>query len=82
MRIESGHQMMNNVAKVDGDYVRFVSDDGRTLFEVRIQKGGASLEVRGVDNAMINGVLYSTALCVIPHVTNSVTVAAIPYDQV
>ena len=82
MRIESGHPMMNDVAVVPGDCVRFVTNDGRTMFEVRIKKDGASLEVRGVDTAIANGVLYGTALCVIPHVTNSVTVAAIPYDQV
>lgn len=81
MRIESGHPMMNDVAEVAGDSVRFVTDDGRTLLEVRIRKDGASIEVRGVDNAFVDGVLYGTALCVIPHVTNSVTVAAIPYDK-
>ena len=82
MRIESGHQMTKNVAEVAGDSVRFVCDDGRTMFEVRAGKDGKSLEVRGVDDAKVNGVLYGTALCVIPHVTNSITVAAIPYDAV
>ncbi len=82
MRIESGHPMMNDVAEVAGDSVRFVCDDGRTMFEVRIRKDGKSLEVRGVDTAVVNGVLYGTALCVLPHVTNSITVAAIPYDAV
>lgn len=82
MRIESGHPMMNDVAEVAGDSVRFVCDDGRTMFEARIRKDGRSLEVRGVDTAIVNGVLYGTALCVIPNVTNSITVAAIPYDEV
>jgi hypothetical protein len=61
MRIESGHLMMNDVAEVAGDSVRFVCDDGRTMFEVRIRKDGRSLEVRGVDTAIVNGVLYGTA---------------------
>ena len=82
MRIESGHPMTKDVAEVAGDSVRFVADDGRTMFEVRAGKDGKSLEVRGVDNAKVNGVLYATALCVIPNVTNSITVAAIPYDAV
>jgi len=82
MRIESGHQMMNDVAEVAGDSVRFVCDDGRTMFEVRIKKDGASLEVRSVGTAKVNGVLYGTTLCVIPHVTNSITVAALPCDAV
>lgn len=80
MRIESGHQMMGDVADVSGDRVRFVTDDGRTMFEVSVGKDGRSIEVRCVDTAMVNGVLYGTALCVIPRVTNSLTVAAIPYD--
>ncbi len=82
MRIESGHPMMNDVAEVAGDSVRFVCNDGRTMFEVRVCKDGKSLEVRGVDVAKVNGVLYGNALCVIPHVTNSITVAAIPYGAV
>jgi len=80
MKIESGHPLMNDVAEVDGDCVRFVCADGRAMFEVRINKDGKSLEVRGVDNCKVNGVLYGTSLCVIPHVANSITIAAVPYD--
>ena len=74
--------MMGDVTEVPGDSVRFVCDSGRTMFEVRVGIDGKSVEVRGVERTRVNGVLYATSLCVIPHVANSITVTAAPYDGV
>ena len=52
-RIETGHKIMADVQVVkDGDKdaqkVRFVTDDGRTMFEVGWNEDGRSIDVRGV----------------------------------
>lgn len=81
MRIETGHPITGDVAEVAGRCVRFVGEDGQTMFEVSVGKDGKSLEVRSVENAKVAGVLHGTILHVIPNASNSVTVAVVPYDD-
>lgn len=49
LRIESGHPMMTNVEAVSGSLVRFVTEDGRTMFEVSSGEDGRSIEVRALE---------------------------------
>jgi hypothetical protein len=45
--------------------VRFVTDDGRTMFEVHIGQDGRSIEIRGVHNS---------SLVACPNASNSLTI--------
>jgi hypothetical protein len=66
---------------IPSDRVRFVSvSDDRVMFDVVANPDG-SLEVRGVDTCKINGVLRSCRLQIEPHVTNSITIKAMRYDE-
>lgn len=79
MRIESGHHMTNSAVEITGDSVRFVCEDGRTMFEVRVGRDGKSLDVCGIDNATVDGVLYGTTLCIIPRTANNAIITTVPY---
>lgn len=81
MKIETGHSVSKDVQLVDSDRVRFVAEDGRTMFEVAAGKDGRSIEVRGVESCRVNEVLYSNAIDVRPLVTNLVTIRAREYDD-
>ena len=74
LRIESGHPMMNNAEAVSGNLVRFVTDDGRTMFEVSSGEDGRSIEVRAVEMTKIGGQFYGAALELLPHTSNSIVV--------
>lgn len=74
LRIESGHPMMNNVEAVSGNLVRFVTDDGRTMFEVSSGEDSRSIEVRAVDTTNIGGKFYTAALELLPQTSNSIVV--------
>ncbi len=81
MRIETGHAVSKDAQLVDADRVRFVAEDGRTMFEVVAGKDGRSIEVRGVETCRVDGVLYSNAIDVRPQVTNLVTIRAREHDD-
>jgi len=81
VKIETGHELLKNVAPVNSDTVRFVADDGRTIFEVSIGKDGRSLDVRAVDNCVIGGELYAARLVVAPHASNSASVRVPRYED-
>lgn len=81
MKIESGHPIQNDVQAVGGNYVRFVAEDGRTMFEVTCGKDGHSIEVRGVNCCKVGGVLYSDTILIRPNAANSITVSTPEYDE-
>ena len=80
MRIETGHAVSKDAHLVDSDRVRFVAEDGRTMFEVVAGKDGRSIEVRGVDTCKVGDQVYSNALDIRPHVSNLVEIRAREYE--
>ena len=81
LHIETGHPVTEDTKKLKEKTVRFVSDDGRTMFEVSACKDGRGIEIRGVDVTTIGGVVYSNLIDVRPNVANSITVRVRPYDD-
>lgn len=80
MRIETRHEASGDIEIVRGNRVRFVAEDGLTMFEVVAGKDGRSIEVRGVDTCKVGDVVYSNALDIRPHVSNLVEIRAREYD--
>ena len=80
-RIETGHSVTNDVSVVDGNNVRFVTDDGRTMFEVRWEKDGRSIEVRAVECCRVGDVLYAGLLDLRMRYANSVKVMVRDYED-
>ena len=78
LHIETGHRLTDDVKKLDEAAVRFVTPDGRTMFEVCVGPDGRSIEVRGVENAVVNKVMYSNMLEIHPHFCNNITVSVRP----
>ena len=81
MKIRTGMRLMDDLVDVPGDRVVFVTDDGDEMFEVRIGKNGKSIDIRGIDDCRVNGEIYSCALDIKPHVSNSITIAVRPYEK-
>lgn len=81
LRIESGHPVTSDAAPVPGDRVRFMTPDGRCMFEVRVGDDGRSIEVHGVETARVDGVLYSETLLVQPCAWNSVNITTKEYGK-
>jgi hypothetical protein len=79
MRIETGHSLTNNIAEVAGTTVRFIAEDGRTMFEVSAMKDGKSISVRGVETCVVGGVMYSSKLEIKPIVSNSIEIHSAVY---
>lgn len=82
LSIETGHALTANVKRIEGNSVRFVDDDGRTLFEVYCCTDGRTIEVRGVESSKHAGVIYDNALSVLPKSGNVVHIQQIPFDHV
>ncbi len=80
MRIESGHPVTADVRKIEGRAVRFVSDDGKTVFEVIANADGTSIEVRSVEAFKVDGQIYGGLLDVRPVCANVVEVRARRYE--
>jgi hypothetical protein len=80
-RIEIGHSVTQDVAIIDANLVRFVADDGRTMFEVGWNKDGRSICVRGVDTSMHDGEILCERLDLRLQDANTVTVMARKYDD-
>ena len=72
--------MTADVAPVVGDRVRFVTDDGRTIFEVTCGKDGHSIEVRGVETFKVGKVVYDGCIEIRPHCANGVSIQARRYE--
>ena len=80
LHIETGHPVTMDVQTLPVKGVRFVTDDGRTMFEVYSGKDGRSIEVRGVDVTKVGDVLYANSLAACPNASNSMTICVLPYD--
>ncbi len=76
MKIETGHPVSADVAPVAGDRVRFVTDDGRTIFEVTCGKDEHSIDVRGVNTFKVGKVVYDGCLDIRPQCGNAVSIQA------
>lgn len=81
MKIVSGRKYNNDVHDVGDDSVRFVAEDGRTMFEVSCGDDGRSIEVRGIEVCKVSGKLYSEGLEIRPQVSNCITIRARLYDD-
>lgn len=81
LHIEIGNSFQGNVDKVDSDRVRFVTEDGRTMFEVCVSDKPNRIEVRGVESCRIDGVLFSELLTVRPQCANVVKIETIKYNE-
>ena len=81
LRLETGHPVTKDVKEVASDRVRFVAEDGRTMFEVIGNKDGRSLEVRAVDTCKVDGILYAGTLEIVPKCGNVVIVRTEKYDR-
>ena len=80
MRIETGHKVSADVAPVVGDRVRFVTDDGRTIFEVTCGKDDHSIEVRGIETFKVGKIVYDGCIDIRPQCANAVAIQARPYE--
>jgi hypothetical protein len=80
LHIETGHPITNDVDQLAAKGVRFVTDEGRTMFEVHIGNDGRSIEVRGVDVTKVGDMLYGSSLAACPNASNSLTIRTLPYD--
>jgi hypothetical protein len=81
LQIQTGHELTNDVKPVNSDRVRFVAEDGRTMFEVKTNDDGTSIDVRSVDTCRINGVLYDGTLELAPRCANVVTIRSPKYSS-
>lgn len=79
LQIQTGHELTNDVKPVNADRVRFVAEDGRTMFEVTANDDGTSIEVRSVDTCRVDGVLYNGTLELAPRCANVLTVRSPKY---
>lgn len=79
MKIQTGHSFLKNVQEVNSDQVRFISDDGNAMFEVRIGKDGKSIEITGITETKHDDVLYGHFLTIEPKSSNRVVVRTLPY---
>lgn len=80
LHIESGHQVMANAKMIEGDSVRFETEDGRTAFEVRISDGH-SIEVRVVMAIKDGSEIYNSPLSVIPLASNAIIVRLVKIED-
>lgn len=81
LHIETGHPITKNVQRLDAKGVRFIAEDGRTMFEVHAGSDGASIEVRGVEVTLVKDVLYDSKLAACPNASNSLTIRACRYGD-
>ena len=80
MKMQTGHVITADVKEVKGRSISFVNEDGRVVYEVRINED-MSLEVRGVEVVRRDGVLYSECLSIRPRYSNSVEIHRCVYPE-
>ena len=80
LHIETGHPITNDVDILAAKGVRFVTDDGRTMFDVHIGQDGRSIEIRGVDVTKVEDLIYDSSLVACPNASNSLTIRTLLYD--
>jgi hypothetical protein len=76
LHMETGHPVSADVAQVAGDQIRFVNQDGRCLFEIRIQDDQASIEVRAVDTHRAGNKINDNVLVIEPKSCNCITLSS------
>ena len=82
LHLETGHVVTKDMRRIEGETtIRFVTEDGRCMFEVRAGKDGRSINVRGVEVTSVDGVMYSECIDIRPCVANSVDVMVRKYDE-
>lgn len=81
LKIATGHELFGGRTIHEFDEVHFIAEDGRTMFTVRAQADGRSIEVRAVETTMINGTLYDDALRIAPRSSNSIVVSVPEYPK-
>jgi len=79
-RIEIGHSVTKDEQVVPANRVRFVADDGRTMFEVGWNADGKTIDVRGVETSIHDGQILCERLDLRLVCANVVTVMARPYE--
>ena len=79
LHIETGHYSTKDVQTLPANSVRFVTDNGKTMFEVHIGQDGQSIEVRAVVFVKVDDTLYGSRLAVCPNASNSITVRTVTY---
>lgn len=67
--------MKAKITDEHADRVKFVTEDGKTVFEVSVNEDGRSINVRGVDVCRFDGGIYIEALVIEPKVSNSVDIS-------
>lgn len=80
MKISTGHPVSADEVIHDFKTVRFLTDEGRPMFEVSIGSDGRSIEVRGVDCYKFDGAIYTEALEVRPRYSNGIEIRTIKYE--
>lgn len=81
LKIETGHPVSGDVKPVEGNRIRFVAEDGQTMFEVTAGKDGRSIEVRAVDTCRVDGVLYNGIIEIHPLCGNSIEIRTQKYQD-
>jgi len=72
LRIESGHHL-EPPRPIEGDRVRFITDDNRVMFEVHAIDDGA-IEVRAVESCKVGKEIRLAALLIEPKVSNVIEI--------
>lgn len=80
LTIATGRALLGKLAHLEETSVSFLTEDGRVMFEVSAGKDGRSINVRGVETCIVDGVLYSELLELQPIVANSIDIKARKYD--
>jgi hypothetical protein len=79
LHIEAGHSVTGDVKQIEGQAVRFVTENGRTMFEVAAHSDGRGIEVRGVEMTKHGDTFYTSALTIAPIASNCIGVRTQEY---
>ena len=79
LHLETGHPARGDAKQIEGNEIRIVNQDGRCLFEVRICKDQASIEVRAVDTHKVGDVIHDGLLIIQPKASNNIVVSTPAY---
>lgn len=61
--------------------VLIIAEDGRTLFEIRLARGGVGIEISGGDVCKVQDVIYDEQITVAPVSSNRIRVFRQPYKE-
>jgi hypothetical protein len=74
LHIESGDNYTKDVKIVPGQSVRFVRQDGTTMFRVQAEANGRHIRITAVNSTFIDGKWHQTELKIMPLVSNVVVI--------